>query len=75
MHHEYKTIKHELICLFENKTIQELADDLVGGDALAIKSRINRDTIYSQLPNTHLYEPRLPDNRGRDLIDCTDFTD
>lgn len=33
MHHEYKTIKHELICLFENKTIQELADDLVGGDA------------------------------------------
>jgi len=40
MHHEYKTIKHELICLFENKTIQELADDLVGGDAFLSNKKV-----------------------------------
>jgi len=33
MHNQYKTIKHQLINLFETKTIQQLADDMEGGDA------------------------------------------
>ncbi len=33
MHNQYKTIKQQLISLFETKTIQQLADDIVGGDA------------------------------------------
>lgn len=33
MHNKYKTIKHDLISLFETKTIQQLADDIGGGDA------------------------------------------
>lgn len=32
MHHQYKTIKQQLIRLFETKTIQQLADDISGGD-------------------------------------------
>lgn len=33
MHNQYKSIKHQLIGLFETKTIQQLADDINGGDA------------------------------------------
>ena len=33
MHSEYKIIKQQLIRLFESKTIQQLADDINGGDS------------------------------------------
>ncbi|MGB4842993.1 MAG: Rrf2 family transcriptional regulator [Ferruginibacter sp.] len=32
MHDQYKTIKHQLISLFETKTIQQLADDINNGE-------------------------------------------
>lgn len=32
MHNQYKIIKHQLIRLFETKTIQQLADDINGGE-------------------------------------------
>lgn len=32
MHNQYKTIKQQLIGLFETKTIQQLADDINGGE-------------------------------------------
>jgi len=32
MHDKYKTIKQQLIALFETKTIQQLADDINSGD-------------------------------------------
>jgi hypothetical protein len=33
MHYEYKPIKRQLIHLFETKTIQDLADGLISGEA------------------------------------------
>jgi DNA-binding IscR family transcriptional regulator len=39
MHHQYKTIKYQLIGLFETKTIQQLADDTDGGDAYLNNTR------------------------------------
>lgn len=39
MHHQYKTIKYQLIGLFETKTIQQLADDIDGGDAYLNNTR------------------------------------
>lgn len=33
MHNQYKVIKHQLINLFETKTIEQLANDTDGGDA------------------------------------------
>jgi len=32
MHNQYKIIKHQLISLFETKTIQQLADDINNGE-------------------------------------------
>lgn len=34
MHFQYRPIKHQLIHLFETKTIQELADGLISGEAV-----------------------------------------
>lgn len=33
MHHQYKLIKEQLICLFENKTINDLANEMTEGNA------------------------------------------
>jgi len=39
MHTQYKSIKHQLIELFENKTIQHLAEEIKNGDAVINNSK------------------------------------
>jgi hypothetical protein len=39
MHHQYKTIKQQLIRLFETETIQQLTDDINGGDIYISNTR------------------------------------
>ena len=40
MHNQYKTIKHQLISLFETKTIQQLAEEMSNGDAYLNNKKI-----------------------------------